>query len=87
MRTGLQAIGDILATLQQPANFLQLLVIAGALLLGIPYLLAQVPLMLVDVPAMFFLTLAVFMTIRARWLNQVLRQLFYRCQKMLHAIV
>lgn len=38
---------------------------AGALLLGMPYLLAQVPLMLVDVPTMFFLTLAVFMTIRA----------------------
>lgn len=38
---------------------------AGALLLGMPYLLAQVPLMLVDVPAMFFLTLAVFMTIQA----------------------
>ena len=38
---------------------------AGALLLGMPYLLAQVPLMLVDVPTMFFLTLAVFMTILA----------------------
>ena len=38
---------------------------AGALLLGMPYLLAQVPLMLVDVPTMFFLTLAVFMTIQA----------------------
>ena len=38
---------------------------AGALLLGMPYLLAQVPLMLVDVPTMFFLTLAVFMTIHA----------------------
>ena len=40
-------------------------VYAGALLLGMPYLLAQVPLMLVDVPTMFFLTLAVFMTIHA----------------------
>ena len=40
-------------------------VYAGALLLGMPYLLAQVPLMLVDVPTMFFLTLAVFMTIQA----------------------
>jgi hypothetical protein len=38
---------------------------AGALLLGMPYLLTQVPLMLVDVPTMFFLTLAVFMTIQA----------------------
>ena len=38
---------------------------AGALLLGMPYLLAQVPLMLVDVPTMFFLTLAVFVTIQA----------------------
>ncbi|TRZ64670.1 MAG: hypothetical protein D4S02_10425 [Rhodocyclaceae bacterium] len=38
---------------------------AGALLLGMPYLLAQVPLMLVDVPTMFFLTLAVFTTIQA----------------------
>jgi small-conductance mechanosensitive channel len=34
MRTQLQAIGDALATLQQPGNFLQLVVIAGALLLG-----------------------------------------------------
>lgn len=33
---------------------------AGALLLGIPYLLTQVPSMLVDVPTMFFLTLAIF---------------------------
>jgi len=38
---------------------------AGALLLGMPYLLAQAPLMLVDVPTMFFLTLAVYMTIQA----------------------
>ncbi|MEK9145679.1 MAG: glycosyltransferase family 39 protein, partial [Elusimicrobiota bacterium] len=38
---------------------------AGALLLGMPYLLAQVPLMLVDVPAMFFLLLAVFTTLTA----------------------
>ncbi|MEE8387523.1 MAG: glycosyltransferase family 39 protein [Acidiferrobacterales bacterium] len=37
----------------------------GALLLGMPYLLTQVPLMLVDVPTMFFLTLAVFTTIKA----------------------
>jgi len=34
MKTQLQAIGDALATLQQPDNFLQLAVIAGALLLG-----------------------------------------------------
>src|SRR5512137_956978 len=34
MRTELQAIGDALATLQQPENFLQLVVIAGAVLLG-----------------------------------------------------
>jgi len=33
--------------------------IAGAFLLGMPYLLTQAPLMLVDVPAMFFLILAV----------------------------
>jgi len=38
---------------------------AGALLLGIPYLPTQVPSMLVDVPTMFFLTLAVFAVIRA----------------------
>ena len=38
---------------------------AGALLLGMPYLLAQVPLMMVDVAAMFFLTLAVFLTVAA----------------------
>jgi 4-amino-4-deoxy-L-arabinose transferase-like glycosyltransferase len=38
---------------------------AGALLLGMPYLLTQVPLMLVDIPTMFFLTLAVFLTIKA----------------------
>lgn len=38
----------------------------GALmLLAIPYLHAQVPLMMVDVPSMFFLTLAVFLYIRA----------------------
>jgi hypothetical protein len=37
----------------------------GMLLLAMPYLLTQVPLMLVDVPAMFFLTLAVFVTIKA----------------------
>jgi len=34
MRTQLQVIGDALATLQQPDNFLQLVVVAGALLLG-----------------------------------------------------
>lgn len=34
--------------------------LAGALLLGMPYLLSQVPLMLVDVPTMFFLTLTIF---------------------------
>jgi len=38
---------------------------AGALLLGMPYLLTQVPLMLVDVPAMFFLLLAVFTALKA----------------------
>ena len=38
---------------------------AGALLLGMPYLLTQVPLMLVDVPTMFFVALAVFTTLRA----------------------
>jgi hypothetical protein len=37
----------------------------GALLLGIPYLLTQVPLMLVDVPAMFFLTLSIFVFLKA----------------------
>ena len=39
--------------------------VAGALLLAMPYLLTQPALMLVDVPAMFFLTLAVFTTIKA----------------------
>ena len=38
---------------------------AGALLLGMPYLLTQVPLMLVDVPTMFFLLLAIFTTLKA----------------------
>lgn len=38
---------------------------AGALLLGMPYLLVQVPLMLVDVPTMFFVTLAVCATLAA----------------------
>ncbi|UCE89696.1 MAG: glycosyltransferase family 39 protein [Pseudomonadota bacterium] len=38
---------------------------AGALLLGMPYLLTQVPLSLVDVPTMFFLTLAVYLSLRA----------------------
>ena len=37
---------------------------AGALLIAIPYLLTQTPLMLVDIPTMFFLTLAVYTTIR-----------------------
>lgn len=37
---------------------------AGALLLAMPYLLTQPPLMLVDVPTMFFLTLAVYTTIK-----------------------
>jgi 4-amino-4-deoxy-L-arabinose transferase-like glycosyltransferase len=37
----------------------------GLLLLGMPYLLTQVPLMLVDVPTMFFITLAVYTTIKA----------------------
>jgi len=39
--------------------------LAGALLLGIPYLLTQVPSILVDVPSMFFLTLAIFAVIHA----------------------
>ena len=34
MKTQLQVIGESLATLQQPENFLQLVVIAGSLLLG-----------------------------------------------------
>jgi len=38
---------------------------AGILLLGIPYLLTQVPLMLVDIPTMFFLTLSIYVFIRA----------------------
>lgn len=37
----------------------------GLLLLGMPYLLTQVTLMLVDVPTMFFLTLAIYTTIKA----------------------
>lgn len=39
--------------------------IAGALLMGIPYIYTQVPLMLVDIPAMCFLSLSVFTFIRA----------------------
>jgi hypothetical protein len=39
--------------------------IAGAFLLGMPYVLTQVPLMLVDVPTMFFLLLAVVTLINA----------------------
>ncbi len=38
---------------------------AAALLLAMPYLLTQPALMLVDVPTMFFLTLAVYMTLKA----------------------
>lgn len=38
---------------------------AAALLLAMPYLLVQPSLMLVDVPTMFFLTLAVFTTLKA----------------------
>jgi 4-amino-4-deoxy-L-arabinose transferase-like glycosyltransferase len=38
---------------------------AAALLLAMPYLLTQPALMLVDVPTMFFLTLAVFATLKA----------------------
>lgn len=38
---------------------------AGALLLGMPYLLVQVPLTLVDVPTMFFVTLATCATLAA----------------------
>jgi len=38
---------------------------AGLLMLGMPYLIVQVPLMMVDIAAMFFLTLAVFATIKA----------------------
>ncbi|MDH3229429.1 MAG: glycosyltransferase family 39 protein [Alphaproteobacteria bacterium] len=38
---------------------------AAALLLAMPYLLVQPALMLVDVPTMFFLTLAVFTTLKA----------------------
>jgi hypothetical protein len=38
---------------------------AGMLLLGIPYIFTQVPLMLVDVPTMFFLTLLIFVFIKA----------------------
>jgi hypothetical protein len=39
--------------------------VAGALLLAMPYLLTQTALMLVDVATMFFLSLAVFVTIKA----------------------
>ncbi len=39
--------------------------LAGALLLAMPYLLTQIPLMLVDVATMFFLTLAVYAAIEA----------------------
>jgi len=37
---------------------------AGALLLGMPYLLSQTPLMLVDVPTMFFLMLSIHLFMR-----------------------
>ncbi|MBI4455523.1 MAG: glycosyltransferase family 39 protein [Acidobacteria bacterium] len=39
---------------------------AGLLLLGIPYTLTQVPLMLVDIPTMFFLTLSIYVFLRAQ---------------------
>lgn len=39
--------------------------LAGALLLAMPFLLTQVPLMLVDVPAMFFLAATVYGSLRA----------------------
>jgi len=38
---------------------------AGLLLLGIPYIFTQVPLMLVDIPTMFFLTLSIYLFIKA----------------------
>jgi len=38
---------------------------AGALLLGMPYLLGQTPLLLVDVPTMFFLMLSIHLFMRA----------------------
>ena len=38
---------------------------AALLLLGMPYLFTQVPLMLVDIPTMFFLTLLIFVFIKA----------------------
>ena len=38
---------------------------AGILLLGIPYLIIQTPLMLLDVHTMFFLTLSIYLYIRA----------------------
>jgi hypothetical protein len=38
--------------------------LAGALLLGIPYLFSQIPLMLTDVPTMFFLTLSIYTFIK-----------------------
>jgi hypothetical protein len=38
---------------------------AGVLLWGIPYIFSQTPLMLVDVPTMFFLTLSIYVFIRA----------------------
>ena len=44
MKTQLQVIGDALATLQQPENLLQLVVIAGALLLLRTRAPEQVPL-------------------------------------------
>ncbi len=40
-------------------------ILAGLLMLGIPYLYTQIPLMLVDVPTMFFFTFAVFAIIKA----------------------
>jgi 4-amino-4-deoxy-L-arabinose transferase-like glycosyltransferase len=39
--------------------------LAGAFILGIPYIFSQTPLMLVDVPTMFFLMLSIYLFVRA----------------------
>jgi hypothetical protein len=39
--------------------------LAGALILGVPYIFSQTPLMLVDIPTMFFLALSIYLFIRA----------------------
>jgi 4-amino-4-deoxy-L-arabinose transferase-like glycosyltransferase len=52
---------------------------AGLLLLGIPYLIIQTPLMLLDVHTMFFLTLSIYLYIRALATGGSVRMLVATC--------